>query len=152
MAFKMNKMSDTHLLPPADDLTEDAHRRLQELNSRIQSHAGSWGEQHGGNKDENGVIEFPYWSQSPLIGEIVEFMYNYDLVITFDWGAWEEGRQWYKSEDESKYEKLDTEMALKLLTAVIRNDRFNEGALVNSFESGDFPKIINKFVSLKGDN
>ena len=43
---------------------------------------------------------------------------------------------------------IDIEMALKLLTAVIRNDRFNEGALVRAFEDGSFPKIIQKLITI----
>ena len=77
-------------------------------------------------------------------------MYENELVVSFDWSAWDEGREWYKNSNESKYEALDIPTALKLLTAVMRNDRFNEGALVSAFESGDFPKIINKLVELRG--
>ncbi len=32
---------------------------------------------------------------------------------------------------------------------MIRNNRFNEGALMGAFESGDFPKIIDRFVRLR---
>ncbi len=73
-----------------------------------------------------------------------------NLIVPFDWPDWQEGRDWYADEAESKYDTLDYETALKLITAVIRNDRFNDGAILRSFESGDFPKIINKFTELRG--
>ncbi|MNY38196.1 hypothetical protein D3C86_1728040 [compost metagenome] len=102
----------------------------------------------GGTKDESGVIEMPYSSPHPLISEFVQFMYDKDLILIFDWGSWDEGREWFMNSDESKYDRLDTETCLKLLTAVIRNNRFHDGALIAAFESGDFPKIINQLVKL----
>jgi hypothetical protein len=92
----------------------------------------------------------PYAAAKPLVYEFTKTWDEKGLIIPFDWSEWQEGRDWYASADESKYDALDAETALKLLTAVIRNDRFNEGALMRAFESGDFPKIINKFVSLRG--
>lgn len=130
-------------------LSDDAVKQLADINNRIQSHEGSWGKTKGGEKDENGVIQMPYVLKDPLIQEFLEFMYDNHLVVVFDWGQWQEGRDWYKSENAEKYNELNAETALKLLTAVIRNDRFNEGALVGAFESGDFPKIINRLVELK---
>ena len=130
-------------------LNDDDWLEIEKLNSKIQSHTGSWGEMEGGEKDESGAIQMPYASPDPLVSEFSKTWYEKGLVIPFDWGNWQEGRDWYARTDESKYDSLDSETALKLLTAVIRNDRFNEGALMRAFESGDFPKIISKFVSLR---
>lgn len=121
---------------------------LKGLNARIQSHSGEWGVQHESKTTETGAKTFPFTEQHELIREFVQFMYDKDLVINFNWSAWQEGRDWYTSEDEEKYDKLDVEMALKLVTAIIRNDRFSEGALVQAFERGDFPRIINKLLTL----
>lgn len=62
---------------------------------------------------------------------------------------WDEGRGWYADTNPAKYESLDHETALRLLTAVIRNDRFSEGALIGAFKGDTFPNIIGKFVSLR---
>ncbi|HPQ82201.1 MAG TPA: DUF6508 domain-containing protein [Candidatus Saccharimonas sp.] len=134
------------------NLSNDDWQQIEELNSQIQSHTGSWGKMEGGDKDESGAIQMPYASPDPLVHKFLEVWYDKDLVIPFDWSEWDEGREWYTKTDESKYDSLNFETALKLLTAVIRNDRFNEGALMNAFESGDFPKIINKFVSLRDNS
>lgn len=132
-----------------NNLSENALKQLFDMNARIQSHKEKWGQVKGGEKSDDGSIEMPYVEKNPLIMGFLDFMYENDLVIPFEWSRWDEGREWYKSDDESKYEQLDAETALKLLTAVIRNDRFHEGALVSAFESGDFPKIINRLVGLK---
>ena len=129
-------------------LSDEARDQLAAINDRIQSHEGSWGKVQGGEKNEDGVIEMPFWTSDPIVSDFVTFMYANDLVMNFNWSAWDEGREWYKKDDDSKYETLDIPTALKLLTAVIRNDRFSDGALVGAFESGAFPKIINRLVEL----
>lgn len=135
-----------------NNLNENAIKRLVDINDQILARTGEWGETKSSEMNDDGSIEMPYVVKDPLILEFLEFMYDNDLVIVFDWANWDEGREWYKSTDQSKYEKLDAETALKLLTAVIRNDRFHEGALVNVFKSGDFPKIINRLVELKASS
>lgn len=121
---------------------------LHSLNQRIQSYNGKWGERHSGKKLESGANTLPYTEQSEPIQEFVQFMYDKDLVINFDWSKWQEGRDWFASEDEAKYQDLDIETSLKLLTAVIRNDRFNEGALVRAFEDGTLPKVVERLIAL----
>lgn len=133
-----------------NNLTSEDHATLKDLNRRIQSHQGPWGEIRGGEPDGSGVLEMPYAVHDPLIDEFVSLWYEKDLVILFDWSSWQEGRDWYANENDEKYETLDIETALKLLTAVIRNSRFNDGALLDAFESGVFPKIINKLVEIHG--
>lgn len=123
-------------------------KALKGLNARIQSHSGEWGVLHDSTTTETGAKTLPWVEQNKLIQELVQFMYDKDLVVNFNWTGWQEGRDWYALNDESKYEKLEVETALKLLTSVIRNDRFNDGALVRAFESGVFPKILQKLITI----
>lgn len=122
---------------------------FRSLNARIQSHSGEWGEHHGIKKTESDTNTPSPAKQTELIHEFVQFMYDKDLVINFDWVHWQEGRDWYASKDKNKYEELDVQTALKLLTATIRNDRFNDGALVRAFEGGVFPNIIDRLIALR---
>lgn len=130
-------------------LTNEDWQEIENINAQIQSHKGVWGEIKGGEKDDSGTIEMPYAVTDPLIHKFLELWYDKGLVVPFDWSKWDEGRKWYTDASDQKYKTLDQETALKLLTAVIRNDRFNEGALLRAFEDGEFPKIINTFVSLR---
>jgi hypothetical protein len=130
-------------------LSKDDWKEVEDINSQIQSHTGAWGEIKGGEKDEAGRIQMPYADHNPLIYTFLDLWDDKNLIIQFDWSEWDEGREWFASTDNTKYDKLDQETALKLITAVIRNGRFNEGALLRGFEDGDLPKIINKFVSLR---
>lgn len=132
------------------NLSDDDWTQIEDLNNRIQAHTGSWGEMITESKTEPETMVWPYADENPLIREFVHLWSEMNLIVPFDWPDWQEGRDWYADEAESKYDTLDYETALKLITAVIRNDRFNDGAILRSFESGDFPKIINKFTELRG--
>ncbi|QQS69489.1 hypothetical protein IPP75_06320 [Candidatus Saccharibacteria bacterium] len=132
------------------ELSDETWEQFVDINNRVQSHEGSWGKTQGGETDENGVIQMPYWVSDPLISEFVAFFYGNEFIVNFKWSEWDEGRDWYKNSDESKYDALDVPTTLKLLTAVIRNDRFSDGALVGAFESGEFPRLINTLVGLRG--
>jgi len=129
-------------------MSDNDTKQIQSINARIQSHDGEWGIRHDDKHTESGALIFPWIEQSSLIQEFVQFMYDKKLVVVFAWTEWQEGRDWYALQDDSKYDKLDVETILKLLTAVIRNDRFNDGALVGAFESGVFPKIIQKLITI----
>tara|TARA_Y100000114_G_scaffold154645_1_gene177073 strand:+ start:3080 stop:3517 length:438 start_codon:yes stop_codon:yes gene_type:complete len=130
------------------NLSKENIEALRTINARIQDYVGEWGKLHDNERTESGVLIMPWVEQLPLIQDFVSFMYDNKLVIPFDWPHWQKGRNWYALDDDSKYEKLDIQTALMLLTAVIRNDRFSDGALVNTFESGAFPKIIQKLTTI----
>lgn len=130
-------------------LSSEDWKQLEDKNAEIQSHTGSWGEIKGGDKNPDGSIQMPYADHNPLIYSLLYALDDKNLLIPFNWSEWHEGRDWYANTDEAKFDTLDQETALKLITAVVRNARFNEGALLRAFEDGDIPKIINKFVSLR---
>lgn len=130
------------------NLSKENIEALRTIYARIQDYVGEWGIRHDNERTESGVLIFPWVEYYFLIQDFISFMYENDLVVKFRWTEWQEGRDWYAVDDENKYDTLDAETALKLLTAVIRNDRFNEGALVNAFETGVFPKIIQKLINI----
>ena len=74
----------------------------------------------------------------------MEFLYDNDLIIDFDWSKWNEGREFFKKSGDEKYATVDREFALKLLTAIARNDRFNDGAWYFFFESGEALKLLKR--------
>lgn len=130
------------------NLSKENIEALRAINARIQDYVGEWGIHHDTERTESGVLVFPWIEQYPLIQDFVSFMYENDLVVKFSWTEWQAGRDWYALDDDGKYDKLDIETALKLLTAIIRNDRFNDGALVRAFEDGSFPMIIQKLITI----
>ena len=113
---------------------------LIELIPRIES-TSKFGEMAGGEKDEKGTIQFPYWIQAPIVSQFLEIVYSLPIIISFDWGEWEEGRK-IASDKDFDFDVLDVPTKCKLITAFVRNDRFCDGALVSVFESGLILKIL----------
>lgn len=134
-----------------EKLSSDDWKDLEELNRKVQAHTGPWGEVKGGQEIKPGVRQMPYMDKDPLVSEFIGVWSNKGLSYTFDWMNWDEGRAWFGSRDPSKYDQLDAETAMKLVTAAVRSDRFSEGALVAAFESGAIPGILNRFVNLPRD-
>lgn len=130
------------------NLPKESVEALRTINARFQDYVGEWGKVHDNEHTESGALVMPWVEQCPLIQDFVSFMYENDLVVKFRWTEWQAGRDWYALDDDSKYDKLDIETALKLLTAIIRNDRFSDGALVRAFEDGSFPMIIQKLITI----
>ena len=92
----------------------------------------------------------PYWPY--LVMVIVNYsfssistssisLFELQIIINFDWGSWEEGRKMAYDEN-FNFDTIDIPTKCKLITAVVRNDRFCEGALVESFESGLILKLL----------
>ncbi len=79
--------------------------------------------------------------EAKVVFDFERIMYDLDLVIDFNWPAWDEGRAIV---EKGKYSNLDTITLLKILTAFIRNNRFCDGALAERFEDRTIEKILRR--------
>ncbi len=113
---------------------------LIELIPEIES-TSKFGEWAGGEKDEKEIIQFPYCIEAPIVSQFLEIVYGLPIIISFGWSAWEEGRK-MASDGNFDFDTLDLPTKCKLITAIVRNDRFCEGALVSAFESGLILRIL----------
>lgn len=123
---------------------------LEKLVSKIENHKDPWIERAGGEELEDGSTQMPYVTVDPLALEALSFLYDNKMIVDFNWSNWNEGREILASEDENKFDKLDKDTVLKLLTAIARNDRFIEGAWARLFESGDAQKLFKRLLEIEG--
>lgn len=100
-----------------------------------------FGEEKGMEEVRPGVWTFPYWESSPEVSHFMIEAYRLGIVIDFDWPGWDEGRK-LASGNLEKIDTLELITLCKLITAIIRNDRFYDGALVSSFESGLMQRVL----------
>ena len=131
-------------------LTLQDWQPLLALISEIEN-TSKFGEWAGGDKDKKRVIQFPYSVPEPIVSQFLDIVYAIPIIISFDWGSWDEGRQ-IASDEGFGFDSIDLVTKCKLITAIVRNDRFCEGALVSAFESGLILKIlksIEKEISAK---
>ena len=125
---------------------EDLVANLRSLIKSINGYKGKWSEDR--STEVGNVIHYNPWN-APIIMLAMEFLYDNDLIIKFDWGRWDEGREFFRNDDPNKYNSLDREQVLKLLTAVARNERFCDGAWASLFECGDAQKLFARLLEIE---
>ncbi|MEP4532690.1 MAG: DUF6508 domain-containing protein [Cyclobacteriaceae bacterium] len=69
----------------------------------------------------------------------------------FDWQSWEEGAE-FERKGEWKVADKDEAFCLKLLTSIVRNDRFTDGFIEKHFRSGLLIKIVQRLIELNSSN
>lgn len=149
-------MSDEQTIQQAvttfNNLSGEDIARLEELNNKIQNHAGKWAERKGGERGADGKIQMYWIKYDPIIFELLEFMEDKGLLVHFKWTEWDEGSKLFASNEPTKYDNIDAATALMLISVASRKERVAEGTLAWAFESGGFVKLVNRLVSLKKFN
>jgi hypothetical protein len=122
---------------------------LRNLIERMDQHPGRWGTVMGGEKTGDRTFTMPYVDMHELAYEAMTFLYDHDLIISFDWPEWDEGREIFRSTQEDRIASLDRLTVLKLLSAVARNDRFCEGAWAGIFEDGSAQALFKRLLEIE---
>ncbi len=130
------------------ELSNEALEQLASLIKELEQHEGPWWEDRSVREGNN--VTLNSWSD-PLAHDFMKFLYDNKLIVDFDWGSWQEGRDFFKDSSSSKYKNLDKIFILKLLTAVARNSRFNEGAWADLFETGEAQQLFKKLLSIENN-
>ena len=100
-----------------------------------------FGEIYGPEKISEGEYTLPVWLNGPLIGRFLEIAYKMPIIVGFNWSAWDEGRE-MASDPNFDFNSIDIPTKCKLITAIVRNDRFCDGALNDAFKSGLMIRIL----------
>ena len=107
-------------------------------------------------------IEFGYWKSTSgtlpyyvLHESSMDFVrtcYDSGWVQSFDWGEWQDSPEAVELRDDPvALERATPEQLSKLLTVIIRQDRFVEGALGSAFDSGLLTQIVRRASELASD-
>jgi len=120
--------------------TQQDWQPLIELIPKVES-TSKFGERSSAEKDEVETIQFPDCIEETIVSQFLDIVYRLPIIISFDWGAWEEGRE-IASNDDFDHDTLDLPTKCKLITAIVRNNRFCDGVLVSAFESGLILRIL----------
>ncbi len=136
----MNMLNEKNCKDEINAFTYEDWETLLALIPEIER-TSSFGQWLGFNVDKDGVIQLPYCVPASIIDQFLENVYAMPIIIDFSWGKWNEGRN-ILSDDNFDFDTIDLVTKCKLITAIVRNDRFCEGALVSAFESGLILKIL----------
>lgn len=132
----MKHMTDKELVSKQhiESLTKADWQPLFDLIPEMEN-TESFGTWKGGDTDENGAINLMYPWEGPIVHTFLELVYKMGIIVNFDWGAWDEGREMANTEH-FDFDTVDVFTKCKIITAIARNDRFCSGALLDAFESG----------------
>ncbi len=108
---------------------------------------GEWG---GGQEIEPNCFQMPYFAYSGVAKNFIQATYDLKwLHGNFDWGAWMQTEEATSLRDNPEAMTAATpEQLSKLLTVLVRQDRFCEGALEGAFKAGLITAICRRAVAL----
>lgn len=95
---------------------------------------------------ENMVV-MPVLMYGPTIERLTKLVYEYGLVVNFDWTSWSD-QAWRLVNDEGELAKADLVSIQKLLTCHFRKDRFCEGHLAAEHRSGHLAAVLRRIGAI----
>jgi hypothetical protein len=90
---------------------------------------------------EKGIITMNPYVEHEIVAAFRQACYTIPLIIDFDWHSWDEGREMV-SDNNFDYDTIDIPTKCKIITAIVRNDRFCSGRLVDAFDTGMMLKLL----------
>lgn len=99
---------------------------------------------------DDGVTQLGWYSLSPAAEAFVRDSYDLGWVVDFDWPTWIQTPDGGALADPAAIGKATEDELAKLLTTLIRQDRFAEGGLAAAFESGMLTAILRRANELAG--
>ena len=133
-------LDETNCIEAINSLTLKDWKPLFGLIPEVEN-TREFSERRGGEKLENGSSSMPYSEPAEVITKFLSIVHAIPIIIAFDWPSWDEGRE-MASDKIFDFDTVDPVEKCKLISAIIRNDRFCEGALASAFESGLILKVL----------
>ena len=133
----------------SDAETRKRLRALAPFAHRFQSPGFDFGQWVHPPARADGVLEFPYFAFSTEASDFIRTCYEVGWVQEFDWPGWKSSPEAIQLRDcPAAIEEASPDQLGRLLTVLIRQDRFVEGALNGAFESGFLVRILQRIASL----
>lgn len=99
---------------------------------------------------ETGTLTPLYIEHPPIVSELIKLAYEDNWVRhDLDWPKWMLTAEAQNLAHDSKaMEQATTEQLAHLLTAIIRQDRFVDGATMDAFKSGLLQRVLTRICTL----
>jgi hypothetical protein len=91
--------------------------------------------------EEHPVIQMPYVIYADSVQRVVQALYALDAVVPFNWPHWDGIARLREPYALATASVAD---AVRMATAIIRGDRFTEGALAGAIDDGTFPAALER--------
>ena len=97
--------------------------------------------------------KMPHYALSDIASNFVGACYDMGWVQPFDWADWKDSPEAIQLRDDpASLESANPEQLERLLTVLIRQDRFVEGALGSAFDSGLLVRILRRVTVLVSES
>ncbi len=127
----------------ADDL--ERFRRLGAHLVDFEAPAFAFGRWHQPAARDDGVFEFPHYELGVAAAAFVRTANELDFVYPFDWPTWKETAEAAALRDDPlALAQAGGEQLAKLLTTLIRGERFAEGGLAAAYDAGLLTGILRR--------
>ena len=107
---------------------------------------GDWTPQH---RTEDGTLLMPWFEYSVDVDRFLREIAGAGWVQPFDWPAWaasEAGRR--LQTDPAAIGDATPDDLIRLVTTIVRSDRFHEGAIASAFDRGVYLRIAHRAEDL----
>jgi hypothetical protein len=132
-------VDDVSPQPPARELHWD---RVLTWQGRLSTQeSGTW---VPSERQPDGTFILGYATLSTTASAFVQTLYHEKVVASFDWGHWMKVRGRALYDDPQQLAACSLADCRRLLTAIVRGDRFTEGALLSALESGLIDRILGR--------
>jgi hypothetical protein len=81
----------------------------------------------------SGEEQQPYLIPAEEVHQFKKLVYDLGLVVVYDWSKWEKGHNAWRMKAYD-FSRMDVPEICKMITLLVRADRFTEGFLVEAFE------------------
>lgn len=92
--------------------------------------------------------EMPWFVESDTVREFYKMLHHQRILIGFDYTSWLKETGFV--EHPEKIQNTSVGDLRKLLTSIVRGDRFCEGLLGGEFRNGNIPAILRRLKELRG--
>ena len=138
------------------DVAPDGWRRLwsfvDQLGGDVDLMRWAGGDQVGTtvvNGVETPVRQVPYSIYSDAVNGLVRQLYDLNLVVPFNWPEWDGTRRYRAGRGLDEAPVAD---AVRVITAVIRADRFSDGAVAAAIEDGTLTAALRRLRLWQDDD
>lgn len=102
---------------------------------------GEWPSEIEGDGTTESPYVMPYYIEAPIVSKFVSLAYKIPIIVVFSWGNWSELNTYLKDKS-FNFDTIDIPTKCKIITAIIRADRFCDGATIGEFESGVVLRVL----------
>jgi hypothetical protein len=100
---------------------------------------------------DKSIVQYEWWSSGKEIPEIIELnqlLHELGLLVSFDWTSWKHGQTLIQRAIKES-DDVDLISLCKLLTLIVRADRFNDSILYQQIIQGNVLNILKIIKRIK---